>query len=93
MVTAPAPRYAPTLRRLHWLMALLVLAAYLLIEQRGLFPRGSAARTAMVQGHFWSGISIFVLVWWRLASRVRTGAPPITPAHAPAFVTPRHTSP
>ncbi|WP_333863479.1 HAD family hydrolase, partial [Chitinophaga sp.] len=29
------PRYAPVLRRLHWLMALLILAAYLLIEQRG----------------------------------------------------------
>ena len=80
MATAITARYSPTLRRLHWLMAVLILAAYLLIEQRGLFPRGSAARTAMVQGHFWSGIAIFVLVWWRLASRVRTGAPPITPA-------------
>ena len=74
------PRYAPALRRLHWLMAVLVLAAYLLIEQRGLFPRGSAPRAAMVQGHFWVGITVFVLVWWRLAIRLRSGAPPITPA-------------
>lgn len=73
------PRYAPVLRRLHWLMALLILAAYLLIEQRGLFPRGSAERTAMVQGHFWVGISVFLLVWWRLAGRVRNPAPPVTP--------------
>ena len=73
------PRYSPALRRLHWLMALLILAAYLLIEQRGLFPRGSGARTAMVQGHFWVGLTVFVLVWWRLATRRRDGAPAIAP--------------
>ena len=73
------PRYAPVLRRLHWLMALLILAAYLLIEQRGIFPRGSAERTAMVQGHFWVGISVFLLVWWRLVGRLRNPAPPVTP--------------
>ena len=72
-------RYAPVLRRLHWLMALLILAAYLLIEQRGIFPRGSAERAAMVQGHFWAGITVFVLVWWRLIGRRRHGAPPVTP--------------
>lgn len=73
------PRYTPTLRRLHWLMAVLVLAGYLLIEQRGLFPRGSVGRGAMVQGHFWVGISIFVLVLWRLVRRRLDGAPSITP--------------
>ncbi|RZA15790.1 MAG: cytochrome b [Lysobacteraceae bacterium] len=73
------PRYTPTLRRLHWLMAMLVLAGYLLIEQRGLFPRGSDGRAAMVQGHFWVGISIFALVLWRLARRRLDGAPAITP--------------
>ncbi|WP_306581951.1 cytochrome b [Dokdonella sp.] len=73
------PRYAPTLRRLHWLMALLILVTYVLIEQRGLFPRGSAGRSAMMQGHFWSGIAIFLLAWWRLVSRKRNGAPAITP--------------
>lgn len=72
-------RYAPTIRYLHWLMAVLILLAYVLIEQRGLFPRGSSGRVAMMQGHFWAGIAIFLLVWWRLASRVRGGAPAITP--------------
>jgi cytochrome b561 len=79
MSATASPRYAPVLRRLHWLMALLILAVYLLIEQRGLFPRGSGGRAAMMQGHFWVGIAIFVLVWWRLASRARLGAPPVTP--------------
>ena len=31
------PRYSPGLRRLHWLMAVLIALAYLLIEQRGIF--------------------------------------------------------
>ena len=79
MNTFVEPRYTPTLRRLHWLMALLVLAGYLLIEQRGLFPRGSGERAAMVQGHFWTGILVFVLVMWRLARRRLDGAPAITP--------------
>lgn len=76
----PANRYTPGLRRLHWLMAVLVAAAYLLIEQRGLFPRGSAGRAGMMQGHFWVGLSILLLALWRLRMRVRHGAPPVTPA-------------
>lgn len=72
-------RYTPTLRRLHWLMAALILAGYLLIEQRSLFPRGSAPRAAMVQGHFWVGILVFWLAWWRLLRRRADGVPAITP--------------
>ncbi len=79
MATAAPARYAPTLRWLHWSMALLIAAAYLLIEQRGIFPRGSGGRAAMMQGHFWVGIAIFWLAWWRLGSRFRRGAPAITP--------------
>ena len=75
-----AVRYSPGLRRLHWLMALLVAAAYLFIEQRGIFPRGSAGRAGMMQSHFWMGIAVFALVLWRLELRRRHGAPAITPA-------------
>lgn len=73
-------KFTPAQRRLHWLMALLVGVAYLLIEQRGLFSRGSAGRTFMMQGHFWTGLTIFALACWRLAIRRRHGAPPVTPA-------------
>lgn len=73
-------RYAPVLRRLHWLMAVLVALGYLLIEQRGIFPRGSTGRFAMFQGHYWVGISIFLLALWRLLARRKHGAPVITPA-------------
>ena len=73
------PRYIPVLRRLHWLMAMLIVLAYVLIEQRGIFPRGSGGRIAMMQGHLWVGISICRWVWVRLTARLRGGAPAITP--------------
>jgi len=67
----------------------LVALAYLFIEQRGLFERGSAPRAAMVQAHFWTGIVVLGLAAWRLTARLRTSVPPITPAlsawqHLPA---------
>ena len=77
-MNSSSARYAPTLRRLHWLMAILIAAAYLLIEQRGVFGRGG--RFVMMQSHFWVGIAIFVLVWLRIAQRRKFGVPPVTPA-------------
>jgi cytochrome b561 len=74
------PRYRPALRRLHWLMAVLVLLVYVAIEQRGMFARGTPARAAMVQAHFWLGLSVFAFAWWRLAVRRNMAVPPITPA-------------
>lgn len=73
-------RYPLALRRLHWLIALLVALAYLFIEQRGLFERGTAARVAMVQSHFWVGLSVLLLAAWRLRIRRRSTAPSVTPA-------------
>jgi cytochrome b561 len=75
-------RYPAGLRRLHWLTALLVAAAYLLIEQRGIFPRGSTGRTAMMQAHFWTGTAILAFTAWRIALcvRARGTLPPVAPA-------------
>jgi superoxide oxidase len=73
-------RYASSLRLLHWLMAFMILLSYLAIEQRSLFERGSPERFAMVQSHFWLGIGIFVLVWVRIAQRLKHGVPRITPS-------------
>ncbi|MCO5055906.1 cytochrome b [Thermomonas sp.] len=73
------PRYVRSVRLLHWWMALLIVAAYVLVEFHGEFPKGSAPRNAMMQGHYWAGITIFLLVWWRLSARARGGTPPIVP--------------
>jgi cytochrome b561 len=73
-------RYASSLRLLHWLMAFMILLSYLAIEQRGLFERGSPGRFAMMQSHFWLGIGIFILVWVRIAQRLKHGVPRITPS-------------
>lgn len=72
-------RYTTSIRRLHWLMAIMIGLAYLVIEQRGLFERGSSGRFAMMQTHFWLGLSIFFLVWFRITQRLKYGAPRITP--------------
>lgn len=77
---ADSPRYAPILRRLHWLMAILIGLGYLAIEQRGFFARGTPARFAVIQSHYWIGLAIFVLAGWRIAQRRRFAAPAITPA-------------
>ena len=72
-------KYAPSRRRLHWLMVLLMVAVFVLIEFRGEFERGTAARTFMVQGHFWVGLAILALMLPRLLLAVRRPAPPVRP--------------
>src|SRR6188474_2576412 len=56
---------------LHWLMLVLIAAAYLTIELKSIFPKGSAPREAMATGHYLLGLSIFTLVWLRLLIRFR----------------------
>ena len=80
MASVPPARYSPAQRRLHWLMFALVAVAYLAIETRGNFERGTLARTVAVQGHFWTGLAVLALIMPRLWLRLRRGAPPITPA-------------
>lgn len=79
MIPVPRNRYSAGLRRIHWLTALLVAAAYLFIEQRGLFPRGSDGRALMMQSHYRAGLLVFAFALWRIALRIRHGAPPISP--------------
>lgn len=79
MVSVTPVRYRAAQRWLHWLAALLVLVAYVAIEFRGEFPRGSAGRFGMMQSHFWAGLAIVALLLPRALMRLRHGAPPITP--------------
>ena len=76
-------RYGRASRRLHWLMAGLVILAYLLIDGRGWFPKGSLLKTLFIQGHFWVGLLVLALVLPRVLARLRSPAPLVHPPLTP----------
>lgn len=81
MNTSSSPaHYSLPSRALHWLMALLIIAAYALIELHDFFPRGSTVRRLMVSSHFLAGLTIFWLVWLRIVARLAGATPPVQPA-------------
>lgn len=85
-------RYSIASIVLHWLMLLLLIAVYSAIELREFFPKGSGPREALKTGHFMLGLSVFGLVWIRIAARLIWRGPqssPVEPAwrHAVARAT------
>jgi cytochrome b561 len=73
-------RYGSLSIGLHWLMLLLLIAVYATIEVRELFPKGSDPRTALKTWHFMLGLSVFALVWLRLAMHLSGPTPRVVPA-------------
>ena len=76
-------RYARGSMVLHWLMALLIVAMYALINVADVFERGSEARALSKYWHFCLGLTVFVLVWLRIVLRIIYPVPPIVPVPAP----------
>lgn len=76
----PRPRYAAPRRLLHWTIAIVLVLVFVFMEFRGAFERGTAARTAMVQAHFWFGLGILALMLPRLLLAFSRPAPAVTPA-------------
>lgn len=74
-----AERYSPLSIGMHWLMLVLLVAVYACIELRGYYPRGSGIREAMKTWHFMLGLSVFALVFVRLALRLATPSPAPVP--------------
>lgn len=74
-----SPRFGSALIFLHWLMLLLIVAAYACIELRGLYPRGSAIREGLKTWHYMLGLAIFALVWLRMVARFLAPVPAISP--------------
>ncbi len=72
-------RYGTLSVAMHWLMALLLVAVYLCIELREIYPKGSDPREALKQWHFMLGLAVFLLVWLRLALRFWGSRPQIRP--------------
>lgn len=79
MSAALEERYGKLSIILHWLMLFLLIAVYACIELRELFPRGSDPREALKQWHFALGLTVFALVWIRIAARFMGKTPPIVP--------------
>lgn len=73
-------RYGSLSIAMHWAMLVLLVAVYACIELRDFYPRGSELRSALKQWHFMLGLSVFLLVWLRLALRFIGTTPGITPA-------------
>lgn len=77
---APTSHYRPLSISIHWLMLLLFVAVYGMIELRELFEKGSDPREALKAWHFMLGMLVFALVWMRLAARLSGPVPAIHPA-------------
>lgn len=74
-----AARYGWLAVSLHWLMLLLVVAAYASMELRQFYPRGSDIRAAMKTWHYMLGISILALTLIRLAVYFAGPTPDVLP--------------
>lgn len=72
-------RYGLLTIGIHWLMVLLFVAVYAIIELREIYPKGSDPREAMKTWHFMLGMLVFVLVWPRLAACFPGPTPAIRP--------------
>ncbi len=72
-----AVAYTPVAKGLHWLMALLILGLLALGLYMADLPL-SPQKLELYSWHKWAGVTVFVLVWLRLAWRV-THRPPALP--------------
>jgi len=82
-LTNTPDRYGKLSVAMHWLMFLLLVAVYACIELRELYPKGSDMRNDLKTWHFMLGLTVFALVWLRLALRLFQLTPAITPQPAP----------
>lgn len=64
---------------LHWAMLALIAVVYAAIELRTYFPKGSDIREGFKTWHFMLGLTVLALVLIRIAVRLSSTAPPITP--------------
>jgi cytochrome b561 len=80
---SPTVRYTPAARWFHWLAFAAVTLAYVFINFRGVFPRGTPASRVPMQGHILFGLAVLALVLPRLLHRLHHTPPPVVPPLAP----------
>ncbi len=73
-------RYGTLSIAMHWLMLALLVAVYSCILLREVYPKGSDPREALKTWHFMLGLSVFGLVFIRLAIRLLGASPKTVPA-------------
>ena len=73
-------RYGSLSIAMHWLMLALLIAVYSAILLREEFPKGSDLRDSFKMWHFMLGLTVFVLVFVRIAIRLFGATPRIVPA-------------
>ena len=69
--------YNPTAKTLHWLMAVLIiglLALGIVMTELPLSPE----KLTLYSWHKWAGVTVFALVWARLAWRITHRPPPLS---------------
>lgn len=71
--------YSTWVRRLHWLVFLLVAGALLLIYIHGWTARGTALHANAKWAHMQFGIAVLLVMLPRLLARSRSKTPPVSP--------------
>ena len=74
--------YTRTAKGLHWLMAVLIIGLLVLGIYMHELPL-SPQKLQLYSWHKWAGVTVFALVWLRLAWRVTHQPPPLSEALSP----------
>ena len=73
-------RYGTLSIAMHWLMVVLLVAVYAVVNLRELYPRGNPLRGELMTWHTMLGLSVLALVTVRIVIRLMgPGVPPILP--------------
>lgn len=80
----PGKRYGSWAIGMHWLMLALLIGVYSCILLHDWYPRGNPLRDSMKTWHFMLGLTVFALVFLRLAIRLLQ-PPPRLSAAMPAW--------
>lgn len=75
-----SPRYASLMILMHWSIAILIVLAYVFINLKGLFVKGSDPRELMKTLHFMMGLCVFFLLFVRIYAKFTSVKPAILPA-------------
>lgn len=79
MTTSGNLKASLPLRSLHWLMALILIAAWALIYAKGIFEKGSDEREFLKHMHVLAGLAVFTLLPLRMIVRWLSPLPEIVP--------------